>query len=143
MPAQQVPDSIMWSLINRGLSGAAISRTLRDEYGYEMSRSGVSAWRKRHDLPPVYGENPQRARLIPWTVAEQHKDHQLYRFLMTEARVRNGEVPHRADLARRNVVLNELRRRPTMRIYYDREDGFRLVPGRPCDTDVIWDPRLV
>lgn len=142
-PKRKVPERLLRHLVvDMNLSGSEVERVLWSEYGISYSRAGVSWWRSRQGLPPRKTPSENRRALIPWRIKVEHQGHRLYRFLLTEAQLRDGLVPTTADAYRHAAVVREFARRPGLVIFYDQEDGFRLVPRRDRDEDFIWDPRL-
>ena len=142
-PRRKVPQRLMYELVvNQQMSAPEVIEALRSAFDLTITRSNISYWRASNDLPPLVKPSANRSALIPWRVRVEHQSHRLYRFLLTEAQIRDGRVPTEADAYRHRSVTRDLAKRPDMVIFYDDEDGFRLVPRRPCDEDLIWDPRL-
>lgn len=142
-PRRKVPHGLMYELVvNQDMRAPEVIKALQSAFGLSITRANVSYWRAKNDLPPLVRPSANRSALIPWRVGVQHNNHRLYRFLLTEVQVRDGIEPDRASAYRHKSVKRELSRQPDMVISYDDENGFLLVPGRECDRDCIWDPRL-
>lgn len=138
---KKVSDEVMTYLVSEGYTGPEIVQVLKDDYGVDYTRSAVSYWRQRHNVP-LRKRTKTTEKLIPWRILQQDSSHRLLKFLRTEARIREGLPVDRSNAFRHAAVANELRSVRGV-VYYDRENGFLVVPPRPgIDRDVIFDPRF-
>lgn len=139
--SQKVSDELMAFLVGEGYSGPEIVRILKDDYGIDYTRAGVSYWRRRHNAP-VRTRTKSAEELVPWRVLQEDDSHRLLRFLRTEARIRENLPVDYPNAVRHASVARELRATKGV-IYYDHENGFAIVPPRPgIDKDLIFDPRI-
>lgn len=144
-PNEDEPVPFEW-LVEYGeryaLSITEMAEALRLEHGIRRSKQAIS---KRltnagYDTRP---ESLNRARLIPWVLRKpEHREQQLHRFLLTEARLRDGST-HLVDgtsAERHARVMGQLSARNEV-VDYSPEVGFRAVARRPgIDLDIIREP---
>lgn len=140
---QKVSDELMAYLVGEGYSGPEIVQILKDDYGIDYTKAGVSKWRNKHNIP-ARPRTASQEKLIPWRVLEQDAQHRLVKFLRTEARLREGLDVDEPSLMRHRAVLQELTALDVV-IYYDQDNGFVLVAPRPGiddPEDFIYNPRV-
>lgn len=139
---QKVSDEVMAYLVSEGYTGPEIVRILKEDYGVDYTRAGVSYWRRRHDVAVRGDRTKSMEELVPWRIRQEDDSHRLLRFLRTEARIREGLPVDRPNAQRHAAVARELRAVRGV-VYYDHENGFQVVAPRPgIDQDLIFDPRL-
>ena len=80
--------------------------------------------------------------LIPWLVKAEHRSAYPLAMLRVEARRRAGKPLRATDQARLRSFKAMLERDDVV-VHYDpeSEQGFRFVPRRPSDTDIMRAPR--
>lgn len=134
---------MMAYLVGEGYSGPEIVQILKDDYGIDYTKAGVSKWRNKHNIP-ARPRTASQEKLIPWRVLEEDAQHRLVKFLRTEARLREGLDVDEPSLMRHRAVLQELTALDVV-IYYDQDNGFVLVAPRPGiddPEDFIYNPRV-
>lgn len=115
-----------------------------ERYEYGLKDAMVTKYAKRIDeLEAELAVSMHRRALIPWRVKAEHKSHRLYRFLVVEAKNRDGFLPTGKDLAIHSSVIRDLLRDPDAVITYTQGRGFRLVARRPEDRDFIREIREI
>lgn len=127
-------EAIRW--FREGIPYSEFVRRYEEKYGITTSQSMWSAWRRRKRLARRLVRDDA---LIPWAVMPEHRWDINLRHLREEARRRAG-VPLSDEEASALASWLERLAEENAVVYYDPENGFRLVPRLPEDTDIVREP---
>lgn len=134
-------EAVQW--LEEGRPYGWIQEQYREKYNVDTS---ISMWSNMRRALGIPGRQVRDAKLIPWTVSEEHKWRYPIIMLRLEARRRAGGELSEREAKRLESWLSELEDeggRWVVRYVPDTDEGFFLVrPREGVDTDLIWEERL-
>lgn len=129
------PQIVEW--IEEGRTYREISDLYEMAYDVRLSLSTINNVRKRNSVPH---RNHRDDKLIPWTVAPEHRDRMDLVMLRTEVRLRRGAPVNEERMARHRTWRRRLDESGLV-VHYTDEEGFTWVPRRRgIDLDLIREP---
>lgn len=140
MPArskiQDETEVIRW--MEQGWTYQEIVDEYRRKYNIETTLSMWSNFRRRRGLDRRFNRDDS---LVPWSVAQEHRNSYHLAMLRVEGRRRNGFEIRETDRKRLESWLRDVRELNGV-VHYDPAtvDGFHLVPREAGDTDLIRQP---
>jgi hypothetical protein len=140
MPAKVLSDNEVDQLVRQGRTPAQIADYYHDHHHVDVTpeavemnlrRRGVEVqWRMRHE------------DLIPWIIAEEHKDRYAPRMLRNLGRRRAGERLRASEAKKLDAWLSRLEREQVVVDYRrDEAEPWVYVPRRADDDEYVRRPR--
>jgi hypothetical protein len=141
VPARKIVDEqevVRW--FEEGRTYEWMCQEYRRKYDVETRPSLWGNFRRRRGLARRTVRDDE---LIPWAVKPEHRGAHPLQMLRLEARARAGEPVREVDAVRHRNFMRRLAEENVV-VHYDPDtaEGFRLVPRRPDDADVIRRPRV-